>query len=794
MKNFTLIFILASFICPVLVKSQTSNVTSQTIRGVVVDKQSQTPIPGANVILPGTDPVKGSVTDTEGRFKITDVKVGRYDLKISYLGYKEIVMPNVIVSAGKEVVMEIGMEENISSLQEVVVAGTKKNETQNEMVSVSGRSFSMEEVNRYAGGRSDPSRLAANFAGVSSPDDSRNDIVIRGNSPTGVLWRIEGLNIPNPNHFSTVGTTGGPVSAINTNVIKNSDFFTSAFPAEYGNANAGVFDLGFRAGNSEKREHTLQLGALTGVEAMTEGPLNKEKGSSYLLAYRYSFTGVAQNLGIPIGTAATPFYQDLSFKIVGGQTKFGKFTLFGLGAKSKIEFKHDKIDETDLFANPTRDTYFTSDIGLAGIKHFIKVNERSYVSTIIGVTYNGSNYLEDKIATSLKPLERNVENKTSQIHYSINSSYNVKVNARLFIKAGIISEVIALQLDARDKDSNSNWRQYWDFNDKTSLHQAYAQAKYKFNDKLVLNAGLHTQFLALNNSTSIEPRVGLKYQLTQKHSFSAGFGMHSQMQPIDVYFYRTRLQDGTYIQTNKDLGFTRSQHFVVGYDLLPAKDWRVKTEVYYQLLSNVPVTQDPSSYSMLNAGASFFPNDQNYLKNGGTGTNYGAELTLEKFFTKGYYALLTGTIYESKYKGSDGIEHNTAFNGKFVYNVLAGKEFKVGKEKRNVISIGFKMTQAGGRYYTPVDLAASQLANTQVVQGDDVAYSQRNPDFFRLDIKTGFTLNAKHSKLSQSVFLDIQNVTNNKNVFAQRYNPVTNTVNTAYQIGFFPNFVYKIQF
>ncbi|MBL7930251.1 MAG: TonB-dependent receptor, partial [Bacteroidia bacterium] len=501
--------------------------STQTIRGTVMDKLSQTALPGANITVLGTDPIKGAASDADGRFKITGVETGRYDLKISFMGYKEIVMPNVVVTAGKEVVLDIGMEENVSSLEEVVIGGTKKNETQNDMVSVSGRSFSMEEVNRYAGGRSDPSRLAANFAGVSSPDDSRNDIVIRGNSPTGVLWRIEGLNIPNPNHFSTVGTTGGPVSAINTNVIKNSDFFTSAFPAEYGNANAGVFDLGFRTGNSEKYEHTLQLGALTGVEAMTEGPINKQKGSSYLLAYRYSFTGVAQKIGIPIGTTATPFYQDLSFKIAGGQTRFGKFTLFGLGAKSKIEFKHDQIDTTDLFANPSKDSYFTSDIGLVGLKHFIKVNEKSYVNTIIGATYNASNYLEDNVATDSKPLERNVENKSHQINYSINTSYNTKVNSRLFIKIGIISEVKGLMLDARDRDSLSNWRQYWDFNDYTSLHQAYAQAKYRFTEKLTLNAGLHGQLLSLNNSSSVEPRLGLKYQLNEKHTLSLGYGMHS---------------------------------------------------------------------------------------------------------------------------------------------------------------------------------------------------------------------------------------------------------------------------
>jgi hypothetical protein len=791
---FTIVISLVCFSLTIKAQQQKPSSQTQTIRGVVFDKQSQTQLPGANITLVGSNPLKGSVSDGEGRFKITEVQPGRFDLKISYLGYKEIVMPNVVVTSGKEVVLEIGMEENINSLQEVVVSGNKKNETNNEMVSVSGRSFSMEEVNRYAGGRSDPSRLAANFAGVSSPDDSRNDIVIRGNSPTGVLWRIEGLNVPNPNHFSTIGTTGGPVSAINTNVIKNSDFFTSAFPSEYGNANAGVFDLGFRTGNSEKREHTFQIGALTGIEAMTEGPINKQKGSSYLIAYRYSFTGVAQKLGIPIGTAATPFYQDISFKINGGQTKFGKFTLFGLGAKSHIDFLHTKIDSSDLFANPSKDSYFTSDIGIIGLKHFIKVNERSYVNTVIGATYNGSNYLEDNVATAIKPLERNVENKTSQLHYSINSSFNSKVNSKLFIKTGIISEVINLVLNARAKDSNAVWKKYWDFNDYTLLNQAYVQAKYRFTDKLILNIGLHTQLLTLNNSTSIEPRVGFKYQLNPKHSLSLGYGMHSQMQPTDVYFYRTLNTDGTYESNNKNLDFTRSQHFVIGYDVLPVKDWRIKTEVYYQLLSNIPVTQTPSSFSMLNAGASFLPNDQDNLKNAGTGSNYGAELTIEKFFSKGYYVLMTGTLYESKYKGSDNVERNTAFNGKFVYNILGGKDFKIGKEKRNVISLGIKMTQAGGRFYTPVDLAASQAINSQVLQGDAYAFTQRNPDFFRLDIKAGFTLNSKKIKLSQSWSLDIQNVTNNKNVFAQRYNPVNNSINTAYQIGFFPNFVYKIQF
>ncbi len=767
---------------------------TQTIRGTVLDKQSQSQIPGANIILLGTNPLKGTTSDAEGRFKITEVNVGRYDIKITFMGYKEIVIPNVVVTAGKEVVMDLGMEENISSLNEVVVAGSKKNETQNELVSVSGRSFSMEEVNRYAGGRSDPARLAANFAGVSSPDDSRNDLVIRGNSPVGVLWRIEGLNIPNPNHFSTIGTTGGPVSAINTNVLKNSDFFTSAFPAEYGNANAGVFDLGFRNGNSEKYEHTVQLGALTGLEAMTEGPINKAKGSSYLIAYRYSFTGLAQQMGIPIGTSATPKYQDISFKLNSGTSRAGKFTLFGLAGTSKIEFLHDDIDTTDLFADASKDSYFRSDIGLVGLKHFIKAGTRSYFNTVVGASYAASDYTEDTVSAANDSQVTTLENTTKRINYSLNTSFNTKVSSRLFTKVGLITEIFNLNLFYRDRTYTPYWLQIWDTDDYTSLYQGYAHAKYNASDKLTVNLGVHSQFLTYTNSFSLEPRIGLKYQLNRKNGLSAGYGMHSQTQPTDVYFYRSQNTDGSYSQSNKDLGFTKSQHFVVGYDLLPASDWRIKTEVYYQELKNVPVTTKPGSFSMLNAGASFQPNEVANLQNTGSGTNYGLELTVEKFFSKGYYGLLTGTLYDSKYKGSDNIERNTAFNGSYVYNVLMGKEIKLGKEKRNAITFDVKMTRAGGRYYTPVDLEASKTAGQEVLMGDAYAYSERHPDFFRLDVKTGITFNSRTKKLSQSLMFDIQNITNNKNVFAQRYNTTSQTVNTVYQIGLFPNFIYKVQF
>jgi hypothetical protein len=770
---------------------------TQIIKGTIIDKQSQTNLVNVIVSLLINDTQITTQTNENGNYVLANIQPGRYDIKANLNGYKEVIIPNIVVTSGKETVLDIAMEEKLKTKLNGIVVSSKtgtKQKTINDLATNSARTFSTEEVNRYAGGRSDPARLAANFAGVSSPNDSRNDIVIRGNSPTGVLWRIEGMNVPNPNHFATIGTTGGPVAALNTNMLKNSDFITSAFPAEYGNANAGVFDVGFRKGNSDKREHTLQIGALTGIEAMTEGPIKKGSGSSYVIGYRYSFTGVAQQLGIPIGTAATPFYQDISFKFTSGQSKLGRFTWFGLGGTSNIKFLHNKIDSTDLFADPTTDSYFKSTIGMTGVKHFIKVNDKSFINTVVGASYSSSEFLLDTLESTTKVPVRATENKPQRLVYNINTCYNSKINTRLFIKAGLMADVINLNLNYRTRRQKPDWQQLWDFNDVTTLYQAYAHGKYNVDEKTVVNVGIHSQYLNLNNSVALEPRVGIKYNATNKSSFSLGYGLHSQMQSMDVYFYRQLKADGSYDNSNQDLDFTRSHHLVFGYDYLPNKDWRIKTEVYYQSIFDVPVTITPSSFSMLNNGSSFNPTNKGYLTNAGTGTNYGIELTIEKFFSKGYYGLITGTLYESKYKGSNGVEHNTGFNGKYVGNILVGKEFLFDAKKQNALTTDIKITTAGGRYFTPVDLVKSQQQNTQIEKDDNFAFSERNKDFFRLDFKIGFTHNSKKRKISQSIFFDIQNVTNNKNVFAQSFNTVTKTINTSYQIGLFPNFIYKVQF
>ena len=761
----------------------------QNIRGVIIDKLTQAPLKGATVSLNNNK--KSVIADTNGLYTISELNPGRYDVKVSYNGFKDAYIPNVVVTSGKETILDISLEEDFKNLKDVVVKSSNKSSSINKMATVSARTFSMEEVNRYAGGRSDPARLAANFAGVSTPDDSRNDIVIRGNSPTGVLWRIDGMNVTNPNHFASIGTTGGAVSALNTNLLKSSDFFTSAFPAEYGNANAGVFDIGFRNGNNKKRETTLQLGVITGLEATTEGPINKETGASYLIGYRYSLAGVAQAMGINIGTTATPSYQDLSFKINSGTSKIGKFSLFGILATSTINMESGGKDNS-LYGNGNQ-ADFDSKLGILGISHFKQINSKSYFSSTIGLNYSKTdltNYGFER--NTLSSFEQEIS-KTAKTGYNFSTSYNSKINARLFLKLGFDNQLLGLDLNYKMKQRiDDKFNQIWDYNSQTNLTQAFIQTKYDISEKLTLNMGLHAQKFFLNNSTSVEPRLGLKYDLDNKSSLTFGYGLHSQMQPINVYFLQTQNTDGTYIYNNKNLDFTKSNHFVIGYNLQPAQDWRIKTEVYYQNLYNVPVNTFSSSYSMLNTGAGFKTDLEDNLVNTGTGKNYGIELTVEKFFSKGYYGLFTSSLYESKYTGSDGIERNSAFNGKYVYNILAGKEWNVGASKRNKTSIDLKFTNAGGRYYTPIDLVSSQSTNREQLSTN--VYSTQYPEYFRMDLKFGYTFNSKIRKVSQTLSLDVQNVTNHNNVFSQTYDNRDQNVSWKYQLGFFPNFVYKIQF
>lgn len=429
---------LVLLLLPIMAWSQAN---TQTVKGTIIDQQSEIPLIGATIEWISTDNPAGVTTDVDGRFSLSGVAIGRQVFRISYLGYNTITLPNINITAGKEVLLNVSMEESVIEMAEVVVtAEVEKDRANNELATVSARNFSLEEVNRYAGGLNDVSRLVTNFAGVSTSNDSRNDIVIRGNSPTGLLWRLEGVPIPNPNHFSTLGTTGGPVSALNPNLLSNSDFMTGAFPAEYGNALSGVFDIEFRSGNRDLYEFTFQLAAFSGLEALVEGPLGPKKEGSFVVGFRNSFVEIADQLGIPIGTNATPNYRDLSFNVDFGKSKLGKFSLFGILATSDIDFLGDEIDETDLFADPNQDAFVVSRTAVVGLRHNIILNDKTYLRTVISSSYNGNTYSEDRDMDGLENKLTTFELDDATTRFAVSSYLNRKFNAKFTLRTGILVE------------------------------------------------------------------------------------------------------------------------------------------------------------------------------------------------------------------------------------------------------------------------------------------------------------------------------------------------------------------
>lgn len=788
MKRYFILFFSFLFL-----NAYTQTIT-QTIKGVVVDKQSQTTIPGAIIQVVNSNPLLSTSTNEQGEFKITNVPIGRLQIKIQVISYKEKYI-TINLNAGKESITNIELEESVIQGQEVIViAEQDKTKTNNKMSTVSSRLFSAEEAARYAGSRNDPARMAANFAGVSGANDSRNDIIIRGNSPIGILWRLNGLDIPNPNHFGNAGSTGGPISILNNNTLDNSDFMSGAFAADYGNATSGVFDLKMRKGNDEKHEFLVQMG-FNGFELGAEGPFNKKKNSSFLVNYRYSTLAVFKALNIDFGTGdAVPQYQDITFKTDFATEKFGKFSFWGIGGLSYVALlESDKKSGQDIYGYSARDTYFRSNVGASGISHTYLFKNNAYIKTNIGVSGQYNNIIADRIDTSFKTpknLKPEYRQTTKNIRYSVNTTYNKKFNSRDFVNTGIYAELYnTLFVDSNDNFFGANtFVTLRNYKGTTALIRGFAQWQHKFSDNLLFNAGISNQFFLLNNSNAIEPRIGLKYSINSKQSLSLGGGLHSQLQPIYVYFASDTI-NGKTVETNRGLDFTRAAHGVIAYDNSFAQNFRIKTEIYYQYIFNAPVKNFPSYFSALNLGADFNSPNVNNLVSKGTGQNYGVEITLEKFYSKGYYLLFTSSLFESKYKGSDNVIRNTAFNGNYVFNLLGGKEFKI--NQKHVLSIDVRGTYAGGKRYTPIDLEASKFAKDEIRDGSR-AFELQYADYFRLDVKPGYRFNTK--RVTHEFTIDIQNVTRNANVFQQSYDIKKQTIKTDYQLRFFVIPQYRVLF
>lgn len=802
------------FVCSFFVVTATAWAQpSQTVRGKVVDNDTKFPLPGVRIEIFTSDTTKQyrAISDIDGNYEVMNVPVGKHELVAKYSTYDPRTITIEVIS-GKQSVIEVAMQESYVEKEEVTVTGRKKGEVVNELALISAQQFSVEETNRYPGSRMDPARMASNFAGVGGADDSRNDIIIRGNSPLGVVWRVEGVDIPNPSHFAISGSTGGPVSILNNKILANSDFFMSAFPAEYGNSTSGIFDLKLRNGNNEQHELTGQFGFL-GTELLAEGPMSKNGRSSYLMMGRYSTLSIFQALGIKIGTDAVPQYGDAAFKLNWPLKNGGAISLFAIGGASNIAIKiSDQTEYTEEFyGEGDRDQYFGTAMGVAGLSLKKPVNEKTYVASTIAYAYDQQVSRHDYLWRSLDTVTNQISvlDKYQLMGYhfatskmSAFTSVNHKINRKHLIKAGINADYYYFNMmdsvlnPGHDTLNHDDFLVRWDYQGGAAMIRAFLQWKWRITEKMDFTMGINNQYFSLSNSYSIaEPRLGWRLNMKKGQAISLGAGMHSMAQPLYTYLYHQYDSiTGEKVYHNKNMDFSRSIHTVIAYEKAFKKSLNLKMEAYYQYLYNIPVTIDSSSFSLINMGsgfARFFPEP---LENTGTGYNYGLEMTVQKFFDKSFFFLFSGTIYDSKYYGSDGVLRNTSYNGTYIVNVLGGKEFKIGA--KHVIGAGVKVTTAGGKRYGYVDLAATNYYQELIYQ--DQGFNERQfYDYFRADLKISWRMNAKKS--THEIGLDLVNVFNSKNLLSLTYapnlaDPSAEPIAAKTQLGFLPIFYYKADF
>ena len=787
-----LILFIDSFLLSEIKAQNTGGQYTQTVRGIILEKDILSPLPFVSVVLQ-SDSTKGTLSDMEGKFRLEKVPVGRHDLKFTMFGYKEFIA-SVLVSSGKEVVITVEMEQDVLEMEEVVLDVKKdKSENNNNLITTSGINLRTEEINRFAGSRQDPSRMASNFAGVASGGDQRNDIIVRGNSPMGVLWRLEGVDIPNPNHFSFTGNTGGAFSILNNNLLANSDFLTGAFPAEYGNKTAAVFDVKLRKGNNEKREHTFQAG-LNGIEFGTEGPLSKKSGSSYLANFRFFTFEALSKLGVSIGANGIPQYIDGTFKIDLPTEKAGTFSIWAIGGKSSIYIQDPVLKDSSEFSATSDD--FSSTMFATGISnaHFWG----KHTSGKLTISMTGSNKNVASFSTYKTGGEfQDYDLINSEGQYQVNYTLTHKLNHRHLLKVGITARDIHYNNKEKYYDSeDSLFIDSWDQKGHAGLYQSYIHWQYIISEKVTMNNGLYYQYFRYNNTQSLEPRLAISYAPDKKQKISLATGLHSQAH--DLFVYQTRFLDkssNTYYQPNKNLKFTKSLHVVAGYQRTLSPNVRLKTEAYYQYLYDVPVTASTERggpvYSILNTGAdySFFIPDSTV--NEGTGRNMGIEVTLEKYFDKDYYFLTNLSLFDSRYKGYDKIMRHSAFNLGHVFNFLAGKEFHLDETNKKILSADLRVNYSGGRRIVGVDEQAS-LQEGKTVYDFDNAYNTKVKNYFRTDVKVSYTINRPSA--THNFFVAADNVLNTQNVLSQDWDADEKKVVTYYQLGLFPYLGYKVQF
>ena len=756
----------------------------QTIRGQVCDVASGEPMMGVTIQVED-ETAKAAVTDVGGNFVIEQVPVGRHSLRASYVGYEPLLLKELMLSSGKELVLTLKMCENVAELGEVVVKPrVNKQLPLNEMAQVGARMFSVEEATRYAGGMADPARTASMFAGVASGGVT-NGISIHGNSPQMLQWRVEGVEVNNPNHFAEItGAGGGIFTSLNGTVLANSDFLTGAMPAEFGNALSGAFDMKMRAGNNTKYEHAMQVGTL-GVDFASEGPLGKNSKASYLVNYRYSFLEIAKKLHAINMENETLDYQDLSFKLNMPTTKAGTFAVWFTGLIDNYEALSPDVSEWETLWD-MNDSWSRQHNIATGLTHTLRFKKGGLLHSSVAYTETYrklgiSDY--DEQHTEMPHMN----GRNAQGNVIVSMKHQHKISSRYMMENGWEHQHLDFHtwLD-NVKEANGPLYRVYDSDGHTGLTRFYSSHKLALSSRLTTVAGVNVMWFNLNNQLLVEPRVSVQYKTSPTSTLSLAYALNSRRETTDTYFVT---MDGK--NPNEDLGLTRSHHLSASFAQSLGENAMLKVVPYWQWLFDVPV-ENGTAYSIINH-RSFF--QDRALTNDGAGRNYGIDLTLERYLKDGLYGMLTATLFKSEYRDAQGQWHHSRHDRGYITNLVGGKEWMVGRTRKNVFGFNGRLTLMGGDRYTPMAAGTSyedimQLPDKSVPDdnGPDPYNAQKGMNVgYAFSVK--YTINKKHT--SHHFILEYLQM---RTFQGQTFNIHTRALEDKFTSLTFPNIAYRVEF
>ncbi|MEZ4722248.1 MAG: TonB-dependent receptor [Flavobacteriales bacterium] len=728
------------------------------IKGRVFDPINNEPVPFANVVIQGLG--IGSVTDIEGEYEINNLDPGLYNVEASSVGYKTATVFEVQTFNNKPVFVNIEMSEDSRMLEEVEITGSAF--VKREEAPVSMRTIGVSEIERNPGGNRDISRVIQSLPGVASPPSFRNDIIIRGGAPNENRFYLDGIEVPNINHFATQGASGGPVGLINVQFIREVEFYSAAFPADRGNALSSVFDFSLKEGNPEKLKSNITIGS-SDYGLTLDGPLGKK--TNYIFSLRRSYL---QFLFTALKLPFLPIYNDGQYKIKHRINAKNEVTLLGLGALDQFEINEKANDGVTDQETLERNQYILGNIAAndqwsytvgAAYKHFADHSFQQVVISRNHLDNRAKKYQDNDDSSEANKIldysSQEIENKLRLEHTWRKDSWKWNVGV------GYENALYTNSTFSRFVTSNG-LVQTASFNSELNMNKyaAFTQLSKAFvADRLKLSLGLRSDIsdynsAMLNPADQISPRLSASYVFAPKWSLNASVGRFYQLPPYTLLGYR----DNGNNLVNKQNGVTYIQcdHLVGGVEFLPYSNTKISVESFYKIYDRYPfLTTD--SISLANLGSDFGVIGNEPAVSTSKGQAYGLEFLIQQKLTKGIYGILAVTLVRSQFEDKNGKLRPSAWDNGQVITLTAGKKFKKDWE------LGMKFRYLGGSPYTPYNVSLSSNRVNWDLRGVgildyDRLNEERNAAVHQLDVR----LDKRwfFSKWSLDLYFDVQNIYN----------------------------------